>query len=60
MKNTQDKQLTDQGEKTIKVFFKDKLSDATWTKKVTRSFLAKMYHEQRVVGAINGVVVIEI
>lgn len=53
-------QLTTQGQAKIKVFFKDKLSDNTWTKEVTRAFLARMYHEQRVIGVINKTPVIEV
>lgn len=34
----------------VKVYFKDKLSDTTWTKEVTKAFLAKMYFEFKVIG----------
>ena len=60
MNKTVKYQVTNQGTLKIKVIFKDKLSDAIWTKEVTRAFLAKMYHEQRVVGAIKSVPVIEV
>lgn len=53
-------QTTVQGSLKIKVYFKDKLSDTVWCKEITRAFLARMYHEQRVIGALKGVPVIEV
>lgn len=55
------RQVTIQGVQKITVYFKDKLNaDSIWTKEITRAFLAKMYHEKRVVGAIKHVPVIEV
>lgn len=44
----------------VRVYFKDKLSDTTWTKEVTKAFLAKMYFEFRVIGWIRNMPVIEV
>ena len=53
--------ITDQGTKTIMVKFRDKLTGAyVYDKKVTRAFLAKMYHDRAVTHALNGVPVIDI
>lgn len=53
-------QLTNQGEQMIQVYFKDKTSDLMWIKMITRAFLARMYHEQRVIGLIKRIPVIEV
>lgn len=65
MKNTNDQFLdrpvTNQGAQLIKVQYRDKLTGEYYQEKqVPRAFLAKMYHEQRVTHAINGVPVIDI
>lgn len=53
--------ITNQGAKTIIVQYRDKLSGAyLFQREVTRAFLAKMYHEQRVTHAVNGIPVIDI
>lgn len=53
-------QLTNQGSLKIQAYFKDKLSNTIWFKQINRAFLARMYHEQRVVGVIKGIPVIEV
>lgn len=53
--------LTTQGAAKITVQFRDKTNgDYLHIKEVTRAFLAKMYHEQRVTHAINGMPVVDI
>lgn len=53
-------QVTNQGTQKIKVYFKNKLNDEVWCKQITRAFLARMYHEFKVIGAIKGIPVIEV
>lgn len=61
MKQSEAIQPTVQGSLKVKVYFKDKLNDTSiWTKEVSRAFLAKMYHEKRVVGVIKFTPVIEV
>lgn len=53
--------LTNQGVKKILVWFRDvKTGSYDYQKEVTRAFLAKMYHEQRVTHALNGVPVVDV
>lgn len=53
--------ITDQGTKKITIQYRDKLSgDYLFKREVTRAFLAKMYHDQRVTHSLNGVPVIDI
>lgn len=53
--------LTDQGEITIWVQFRDKITlEYMHKKEVKRAFLAKAYAEQKVTHAINGIPVIDI
>ncbi len=55
------RQLTNQGALKTMVQFRDKVTfQYLFYKKVPRAFLAKMYHEQRVTHAIDGIPVIDI
>lgn len=55
------KPLTNQGAQMITVMYRDKITGEYLSEKqVPRAFLARMYHEQRVTHAINGVPVIDI
>lgn len=56
-----DRPVTNQGAQLITIQYRDKVSgDYLIQKQVPRAFLARMYHEQRVTHAINGVPVIDI
>lgn len=55
------RQATEQGAMLITVRFRDKATfEYLYYKEISRALLAKMYHEQRVTHAINGVPVIDI
>jgi len=55
------KQATNQGAAKIKVQFRNKLTgEYMHQKEITRALLAKLYHEQKVTHALNGVPVIDI
>lgn len=55
------RQATEQGSKLIRVQFRDKLSgEYLHQKEITRALMAKMYHEQRVTHAINGMPVVDL
>lgn len=55
------RQATNQGSKTVLVQFRDKLNGRyLHQKEISRAMLAKLYHEQKVTHAINGVPVVDI
>lgn len=54
-------QLTSQGYKTTKIQYRDKISGTyLHTKLVSKATLAKLYHDQLITHAINGVPVVDI
>lgn len=59
--NKSSNQLTEQGNLSIEVYVQDKMTgEIIGLRRIKRSELARMYHEQKVVSAKNGKCVIEV
>jgi len=54
-------QATDASERRIKIIYRDRVTE-TYTQPVwvKRAELSKFYYESRVIGALNGITVVEI
>lgn len=56
-----ERQLTNQGLGTIKIQFRCKLTgEYLHTRQIMRATLAKLYHDQKITHALNGVPVVDI